>query len=126
MLLIDAVTEGKPAMDYTRMLTWFPLLYTSLQTLPNDENSRSADTLIARAEDIIQRQGEEDPLRYLSEARHMLACDELDIPLQAAIKAQSSLLMRLGQRRPLKPSAYDSLLDSLRNALSYCLQQNEK
>lgn len=124
--LVDAVTEGKPAMNYTRMLTWFPLLHSSLRTLPDDESSRAADNLIARAEELMQRKGEGEPLHYLGEARHMLACDDLDIPLQAGIQAQSGLLVQLGQRIPPKPSAYDALLDSLRNALSYCLRHSER
>jgi hypothetical protein len=41
------------------------------------------------------------------EARHMLACDGLDIPLQQAMQAQDKLMKVLG-RNP-KNSAYDTL-----------------
>lgn len=135
ILLIDAIVQAKSAKNYTQMLTWFPVLHASLQTLADDATVREADNLVARAEDIMQRIGGGDSLQFLGEARHMLACDGLDIPLHSAIRAQARLMKQLGQQIPpqqippqqitTKPSAYDSLLDSLRNALAYTLDHSE-
>ena len=124
--LLDAIIKAKAGKDYAQMLTWFPVLHTSLLTLPDNATVRAADDLIGHAEDVMQRLGGGDPLKYLSEARHMLACDGLDIPLQTAIQAQSELLEKLGQRSPPQKNAYDPLLDSLRNALAYSLGHSEK
>lgn len=126
VMLIDAVIQAKTGKDYAQMLAWFPVLHSSLLTLPNDATESAADDLIGRAEDSMQRIEGGDPLQYLRAARHMLACDELDIPLHAAIQAQGRLLVKLGQQIPPKPSDYNTLLESLRNALSYTLQRNEK
>ena len=126
IMLIDAILQSKKGKDYAQMLTWFPLLHSSLLTLPDDAKVNAADDLIGRAEDSMQRIEDGDPLDYLGKARHMLACDDLDIPLQAAIQAQGRLLIRLGQQVLPKTSDYDILLESLRDALSYTLQRNEK
>ena len=125
ILLIDAIVQAKAAKDYSQMLTWFPVLHSSLLTLPDDATVREADYLIGRAEDSMQRIGNSDPLQYLGEARHMLACDGLDIPLHSALRAQANLQKKLQQQIPPKPSAYDALLDSLRNALAYTLDHSE-
>jgi hypothetical protein len=60
----------------------------------------------------------------LKKARHMLACDGLDIPLQEAMRAQDNLMKVLG--RNTKNSAYDTLIHSLRSALVYTLENSEK
>jgi hypothetical protein len=57
----------------------------------------------------------------LNQARHMLACDGLDIPIQEAMRALDALLVQPGQGNTGKISAYDALLDALRNALLYTL-----
>ena len=105
------------------MLTWFPLLEASLLTLPQDETVVAASDLVSKASDIMQNGKGSDALESLKEARHMLTCDSLDIPLQAAIQAQEILLEQLG--RDTKSSAYDNLINSLRSALAYTLGANE-
>jgi hypothetical protein len=124
-MLIDAIIEAKSGEDYARMLAWFPLLQTSLLTLPDDATVSAANDLIGRAEDIMQRAGNGNPLQLLREARHMLACDGLDIPLQEAMQAQDKLMKQFGQQHPVNNSAYESLLDSLRRALAYTLGNSE-
>jgi hypothetical protein len=126
IMLIDAITQAKVDKDYAQLLTWFPVLHMSLQTISDDATINAADDLISRAEDSMQRIEGGDPFEYLGEARHMLACDDLDIPLHAAIQAHADLLLKLNQRIPPKTSAYDMLIESLRNALTYTLQRNEK
>jgi hypothetical protein len=123
ILLIDAIIQSKAGEDYASMLTWFPLLQASLQTLPQDATVSAATELVGKASDIMQSDKGGDALDSLKEARHMLACDSLDIPLQAAIVAQQSLLEQLGPYT--KISAYDSLIDSLHSALVYTLGANE-
>jgi hypothetical protein len=129
IMLIDSITQAKVNKDYTQLLTWFPVLHMSLQTMPEDATTNAADDLISHAEDKLQRiEGIEggDPFKYLSDARHILACDDLDIPLHSAMQAQGDLLTKLGQRTPPKASDYDGIIESLRNALTYALQRNEK
>ncbi len=121
VLLIDATLQAKTGADYTQMLSWFPLLQKSLQTLPNDATESAAAAALTRAEDNMQNPKKGNPLTPLREARHLLACDSLDIPLQAAMQAQHDLIRQLGRNDKLKSGAYDRLIDSLRRALSYAL-----
>jgi len=83
----------------------------------------AASDLVGKADDIMQGDKGGDALALLKEARHMLTCDSLDIPLQAAIEEQQSLVEQLGP--DTKNSAYDSLIDSLRSALAYTLGAKE-
>lgn len=119
--LLDAVMEARTAKDYPQMLTWFPVLHTSLITLPDSAVARAADDQVGNAEEIMQGLEDGDPLQHLSEARHLLACDGMDIPLHSALRAQGRLLGQLTQRNPPKKDAYDRLLVSLRSALAYSL-----
>ncbi|MGW8228927.1 MAG: hypothetical protein ACWGOW_08500, partial [Gammaproteobacteria bacterium] len=109
---------------YAQLLAWFPLLQTSLLTLPNDATVSAAEESIGRAEDIMQGDKDGDAMQSLKEARHMLACDGLDIPLQEAMQAQDVLMKQLNQNT--KNIAYDNLRDALRNALAYTLKNSEK
>ena len=120
-LLVDAVIQAKASEDYARMLGWFPLLRASLLTLPGDATESAAEDLIDGAEEIMQGDREGDPVAQLKAARHMLACDGLDIPLQAAIRAQESLMKQLDQGNPDKNSSYAALLDALRSATLFAL-----
>jgi hypothetical protein len=125
ILLIDAIIQARAGVDYARMLEWFPVLQTSLLTLPDDARLSAADDLIGRAKDIMLGDAKEsDPMEPLKKARHMLACDGLDIPLQEAMRAQDNLMKVLG--RNTKNSAYDTLIHSLRSALVYTLENSEK
>jgi len=123
ILLIDAIIQAKTADDYAQMLAWFPLLQTSLLTLPDDATVSAASDWVGDAEDILRGEKEGDPETSLKEARHMLACDGLDIPLQQAIAAQGKLMKQLSKNT--KNSGYDSLLNSLRSALAYTLGNSE-
>ena len=123
-LLIDTVIQTKTGDDYPQMLAWFPLLHTSLLTLPDDETVRAAGDLIGRAEDILQGDEEGDPVAPLNNARDMLTCDGLDIPLKDAILAQETLSKQLNPKT--KTGDYDKLIDSLRRALAYTLGKGEK
>jgi hypothetical protein len=125
ILLIDAIIQARAGVGYARMLEWFPLLQTSLLTLPHDVTLNAADDLIGRAKDIMQGDVKDsDPIESLKQARHMLACDGLDIPLQEAMRAQYNLMKVLG--RNTKDSAYDTLIESLRRALVYALENSKR
>jgi len=120
MQLIDAIIQAKASEGYAQMLaTWFPLLHASLRTLPDDANVKAAADLINRAEDFMQGDNEGDPLELLSQARRMLACDNLNIPLQKAIQAQNRLIQQF--KPSTKSNAYDPLLKALHNTLNYSL-----
>jgi len=86
-LLIDAIIEAGPEDAYARMLSWFPVLHASLLTLPGSTTVSAAGNLIGEDEDAMQGARDRDPVKLLKEARHLLSCDGLDIPLQAAILA---------------------------------------
>jgi hypothetical protein len=124
ILLIDAVIQARAGEDYAQTLAWFPLLQASLLTLPDDATARAAGDLIGGAEGILQGDKDGDPVAPLKEARHMLACDGLDIPLRNAMEAQENLLKQLSQNT--KTSAYDTLMESLRSALAYALEGREE
>ena len=124
IVLINAIIRSKKDENYEHMLEWFPLLQASLTTLPSDATVSAASDLVGRAMDIMQgdEQGS-DPLVPLKQARHMLSCDDLVIPLDQAIHAQKSLMMML-QDKP-KATDYDNLIDSLRTALEYTLKNSQ-
>jgi hypothetical protein len=124
ILLIDAITQARAGENNLQMLAWFPLLQTNLLTLPNDATVSAVSNLISGAEDIMQGDKNGDPMKLLRDARHMLACDGLDIPLQAAMQAQDNLMTQSAQST--KGADYDTLLDSLRSALTYALQSSEE
>lgn len=124
ILLVDAIIQARAGEDYAQMLTWFPLLKASLQTLSDDAIESAANELIGRAEEIMQGGNEGDPIELLKQVRHMLACDGLDIPLQEAVRAQDALMKQLSQGDPDKNTAYDQLLNSLRGALLYTLEKH--
>jgi hypothetical protein len=117
--LIDATMQAKVDEGNHKALAWFPLLHASLLTLLKDATVGAADNLVGQAESMLQGDIEGDPITPLMAARHMLACDGLDIPLQNAIKAQGKLMEQFGEKT--KKSDYDSLLNSLRSALAYSL-----
>lgn len=121
--LIDAVLKAKTGDNYDQMLAWFPVLQTNLLTLPNDATVGAADDYIGNAEDIMQGDRNGNPEKLLKDARHMLACNDLDIPLHEAMQAQDNLMKKMSKNT--KSTAYDSLLDSLRRALVYALRKSE-
>ena len=123
ILLIDAIIQSKTSEDYAQVLTWFPLLQTSMLTLPNDATTSAADDLIGNAEDIMQGDKNGNVMSPLKKARHMLACDNLDIQLHAAMQTLDTLMSHPDQNT--KISAYDTLLDSLRGALDYTMKNSE-
>jgi hypothetical protein len=124
ILLIDAIIQAKADETYAQLLAWLPLLRTSLLTLPDDATVSAASDYIGQAEDIMQGYKDGDPIMALNEARHMLACDALDIPLQEAMQAQVALIKNIGQNT--RNTTYDTLVDSLRSALAYALENSEK
>ncbi len=128
IMLIDTVVQAKAGEDYAQMLAWFPLLHTSLLTLPNDATVSSAEDWVGRAEDILRGDKNGDPIVPLNEARHMLACDSMDIPLQQAMQTQQKLMKQIGLSQPETKinSAYETLFDSLRSTLTYSLGGNEQ
>ena len=56
------------------------------------------------------------------ETAQRLACDGLDIPLQAALQAQHDLMQQFDGIT--KKSAYDLLIDALQKALKFVLGRN--
>ncbi len=124
--LIDAVIAAHSSEDYTQQLTWMPLLQTAMLSLPDDARTRAANDLISRAEDIMQTEGKGNPMQHLREARHMLACDALDLPLQEAREAQRTLAKQFAKGKPVSAKAYTRLIDSLRSALLYVLQKDNE
>ena len=123
VLLIDAIIQAKAGDDYAQMLAWFPLLHASLQTLPDDATENAAEDLIVSAEEVMQGDKAGDPVTFLKQARHMLACDGLDIPIQNAMSALDALLTQPGQGNQGKTSNYDVVLDALRNALLFTISK---
>jgi hypothetical protein len=120
--LIDATMQAKVDDGNRKSLAWFPLLHASLLTLVQDATVGAADHLVSQAESMLKGDIEGDPITPLMAARHMLACDGLDIPLRNAIREQGKLMEQFGEKT--KQSDYDSLLTSLRSALTYALRNS--
>ncbi len=123
-LLIDAIIQSKVNKSFSQVLTWFPLLHSSLLTLPEDATVRAADEWISDAEDILLSNKSGDFKKALKKARHLLSCDGFDIPLQQAIAEQEKLVKQHG--REIKSDSYDALLNSLRTTLLYALNNSKK
>lgn len=123
-VLVDAILQEKASENYKQMLVWFPLLKTAIQVLPEDATVAQANEAIARAEAIMGGSETGNPLQNLRQAQHLLACDGLDIPLQKAMTAQGALLGQLQKRSPVSSKAYTRLVDLLRAALTYVLDQS--
>jgi hypothetical protein len=121
VLVIDAIIQARSGDDYAQMLAWFPLLHASLLTLPDDATESAAEDFIVGAEEVMQGDKAGDPVTLLNQARHMLACDGLDIPIQDAMSAIDVLLTQLGQGNQEKNNTYDVILDALRNALLFTM-----
>ena len=79
------------------MLAWFPLLHASLLTLPDNATVNATEDLIVDAREIMQGDKTGDPVEVLNQARHMLACDGLDIPIQEPVRALDTLPAQLAQ-----------------------------
>lgn len=124
ILVIDAIIQARTGEDYVHLLTWFPLLQKSMDTMPEDATVLAAKELIDRTKDIMLGDKDGDPMVSLRAARHMLSCDGLDLPLHEAMRARDDLVKELNP--DTKSSAYDALRDALRSALVYTLTSNEK
>jgi len=124
MLLINALVEAHQDEDYTQMLKWLPLLQASLLTIPDNDIVKATQQWLNQAEVIMRGKVTGNPLTALKQARHVLACDALDIPLQKAISIQALLLKPEADKN--KKVNYDKLLSHLREALSFTLQANKK
>lgn len=121
--LIAAITHSRPDVDYAQMLEWMPLLRQSLKTLPQDASEQAALKMIDQAEAIMSGNKDGNPLKTLKQASQLLSCEGLSIPIQQARQAQLALLKQLDSKSSIKNSDYDTLLGSLRNALTYTLAQ---
>jgi len=128
-LLINSVILSRAKENNTQLLTWFPLLHSALLTLPYDAARSAADDAIGGAEEILQSgQGSNpigNPMDQLRKARHFLTCDDLDIPVQAAIKEQTQLLSQIRQHKPVATKDFDKFINSLRTALAYVLDNSK-
>lgn len=124
-LLIDSVIAAKNDEDYAALAGWLPLLTASLAALPNDGPVREAEDQLNRAEAIMRGDEDGDALSTLKSARHMLACDGLDIPLKEAIRAQQDLVRKFAQGKGPGPHDYDALLGDLHDALDFTLANKQ-
>ena len=125
-LLIDSIILAKPNENNEQLLTWFPMLHTALLALPDDAAPRAADEAVGRAEEILQGDRKGDVLEQLKKTRHLLSCDGLNLPLQAARVEQSRLFFKLQKRsKPLTTKDYDKILESLRNSINFILEHSK-
>ena len=125
-LLIDSTILSRVNENNDQLLTWFPLLKSALLTLPpDDQAANAAAEAVGEAEDILQDDARGNALDKLKKASHLLVCDDLNIPLAAAIKEQTLLWSRIQQQKPVVTKDYDKLVDSLRTALSYLLNHSQ-
>ncbi len=124
-LLISSTILSRVNESNNQLLTWFPLLHSALLTLPYDDARSAADDAIGRAEEILQDGQNGNPLDQLKKARHFLTCDELNLPLQAAIKEQAHLFSQIQQHKPVTTKDYDKIVASLRTAIGYVLDHSK-
>jgi len=123
--LINSTVLSRVNESNDQLLTWFPLLHSALLTLPADATASAADDAIGRAEEILQGSQNADPLNELRKARHFLTCDDLNLPLQAAIREQQRLISKIRQHKPVAMKDYDKIINSLRTAMAYVLDHSQ-
>ncbi len=124
-LLINSTILSRVNESNDQLLTWFPLLHSALLTLPYDDARSAADDAVGRAEGILRDGQNGNVIDQLKKASHFLVCDDLNLPLQAAIKEQMRLMARIQKRKPVVSKDYDKLVDSLRTALAYVLNNSK-
>jgi len=124
-LLINSIMLSRVNESNDQLLTWFPMLHSALLTLPESEAESAAEDAVGQAEEILQDGLRGNAIDSLKKARHFLTCDDLNLPLQAAIKEQTRLLSRIQQHKPVVTKDYDKLINSLREALTYVLNRTQ-
>ncbi len=124
-LLINSIILSRVNEKNDQLLTWFPLLHSTLLSLPNNASAHAASNAVIHAEEILQDGQKGNAMDQLKKARHFLSCDVLNLPLQVAIKEQIRLSSRIEQRKPVATKDYDKILASLRTALAYILNQSK-
>ncbi len=126
-LLIDSIILANADDDYKQLLTWFPLLHSSILSLPNDMAQSAADTAVGQAEGILKENQKGNPLEQLRKARHYLTCDGLNLPLQVAISEQTKLVFKAEHKsKSVVAKDYDKIIDSLHSAMTFTLKRSNK
>lgn len=122
-MLIDAAMAAKQDGRPKAMLPWLPMLKLALSALPPDDTRAAATAQVATAEAIIQGAAAGDEIQTLVNARQLLVCDPLDIPVRQSL----ALLLRMQRdvARGASPSGNDfsALIDLLNRAMTDGLQR---
>jgi len=116
-LLIDAIINANADENYTQLLKWFPLLRSSMQTLPDDPAVMAANNLIDQSEKLMQLKQEGNPIKLLKDARHQLSCNKIDVPIQAALATLDQLTQQVVLSA--KPASFINQLDRSKNKINY-------
>jgi len=125
-LLIHSIILAKVNDNYEQLLTWFPLLHSTILTLPNDRAQSAAEDAIVRAKALMQGEGTGDPLEELRKAHHFLTCDGLYVPLQIALDEHARLVSKIYQNHRLVVAKdYDKIINSLRNAMTFIMENSK-
>ncbi len=125
-LLLHSIILARATDNNDRLLTWFPLLHSTILTLPDGRIQGAADEAISLAEEILQGDRKGDALEQLKKARHFLSCDGLNLPLQAALDEHTKLIFKINQKhKPVAPKDYEKIIDSLRTAMTFIVEHSK-
>ncbi len=120
---IDTAMAAKKDGDPKAMLLWFPTLKRALSGLPAGTTREAAKTQIAAAEAIVHGQAAGDEIRTLLQARQLLVCDPLDIPMQQSLAHLSRLHRNILQGKSPSADDFNALIGLLNRAMDYGLQR---
>ena len=121
--LINAVLAAKEEGNAKASLLWFQNIKLALAGLPIGAARDGALAHVARAEAILQGQAEGDEVHTLLQARQLLECDALHVPMRESLKRLGRIHGEVG--RGAKPSgdSFSVLIDHLNRAMHYGLQR---
>jgi hypothetical protein len=121
--LINALLAAKEEGNAETSLLWFRNIKLALSGLPVDAARDAAFTQIARAEAILQGQAEGDEVQTLLEARRLMECDALHIPMRESLTRLVRIHGEVGRGAKPSSDSFSVLIDHLNRAMSYALQR---
>ena len=121
--LIDALLAAKQEGNAGASLLWFPNIKLALAGLPADAVRDAALTQIARAEAVLQTQAEGDEVQILLQARQLLECDALHVPMRESLNRLARIRGEVGRGAQPSSDSFSALIDQLNGAMNYALHR---
>lgn len=103
--------------------TMFLLLKQAMRGPPDGAAHKAVDQLITQAEGIVQGRADSKEVEVLLQAKQMLTCDPLHIPLRQSLAQLERLQREIARGSKPAGNEFSVLIDSLNRALGYGLRR---